>query len=90
MASTEAQQRWRSRTRFTKKQLNVNARVEVHAALEDIAKAYSLRGKAEAVAFTCFMTQALLQQARNGNSESAQLLATLSEIYHQNREDYQP
>jgi hypothetical protein len=89
MATTESQNRWRSRNRYSKKQLNVMARLETHAALEDIAHTYDLRGKAEAVTFACFVTRWLMQQ-QGANHEAERLLALLSDVYHQEREVHAP
>ncbi len=89
MASNESQNRWRSRNRYSKKQLNVMARVETHAALDEIAITYDLRGKAEAVTFSCFVTRWLMQQSGH-NREAEQLLAHLSDVYHRDRELHAP
>lgn len=85
MATAKSQSRWRSRNRFTKKQLNVMARLETHAALDDIAAAFDLRGKGEAVTWACFVTRWLMQQ-REHNAEAARLLDLLSEVYHRDRD----
>lgn len=89
MATTRAQTRWRARNRFTKKQLNVMARVETHTALAEIAAAYELRGKAEAVTFSCFITRWLMQQS-SSNHEAARLLELLYEAYHTERDMHAP
>jgi len=89
MATTQAQNRWRSRNRFTKKQLNVMARLETHAALDDIAADFALKGKGEAVTFACFVTRWLMQQ-RDHNAEAARLLALLGDVYHKERDLYAP
>lgn len=89
MATTAAQTRWRTRNRFSKKQLNVMARLETHQALEDIASAFALRGKAEAVTFSCFILRWLMQQ-QGENAEARRLLALLSESYHKDRDIYCP
>lgn len=65
------------------------ARVETHAALDEIADAYALRGKAEAVTFACFVTRWLMQQSAH-NREAEQLLALLSDVYHRDREMHAP
>ncbi|WP_019643764.1 hypothetical protein [Novispirillum itersonii] len=90
MATTEAQTRWRNRNRFSKKQLNVMARLETHQALDDIASAFALRGKAEAVTFSCFILRWLMQQRELKNEEAVRLLALLSESYHNDRDIYAP
>jgi photosystem II stability/assembly factor-like uncharacterized protein len=87
MATPGAQSRWRARNRYSKKQLNVMARVETHEALEAIAAAYALRGKGEAVTFACFVTRWLMQQSAH-NREAERLLGLLSESYHADREVY--
>lgn len=89
MATTHSQNRWRSRNRFSKKQLNVMARVETHSALEDIATAHGLRGKAEAVTFAAFITRWLMQQSAT-NHEAARLLELLGEAYHAERDLHAP
>ena len=89
MATTQSQNRWRSRNRYSKKQLNVMARLETHTALEDIAAAYSLRGKAEAVTFACFIVRWLMQQAEH-NAATAEMLSALTDSYHADREIYAP
>ncbi|GAB3131105.1 hypothetical protein [Novispirillum itersonii] len=89
MATTAAQTRWRNRNRFSKKQLNVMARLETHQALEDIASAFALRGKAEAVTFSCFVLRWLMQQ-QDLNEEARRLLALLTESYHNDRDIYAP
>lgn len=89
MADTEAQNRWRARNRYSKKQLNVMARVETHSALEDIAAAYALKGKAEAVTFSCFVVRWLMQQQAD-NPQAQALLQSLNEIYHAERDLYAP
>lgn len=89
MATTAAQTRWRNRNRFSKKQLNVMARLETHQALEDIASALALRGKAEAVTFSCFVVRWLMQQ-QDLNEEARRLLALLTESYHNDRDIYAP
>lgn len=87
MATAKSQTRWRSRNRYSKKQLNVMARVETHEALEDIAVTQDLRGKGEAVTFACFVTRWLMQQSAH-NREAETLMALLSDVYHRDRETY--
>jgi hypothetical protein len=89
MATSDSQNRWRSRNRYSKKQLNVMARVETHAALDEIAVAHNLRGKAEAVTFSCFIARWLMQQSAH-NPQAAELLAHLSDVYHRDRDLHAP
>lgn len=89
MATAKSQNRWRSRNRYSKKQLNVMARLETHAALEEIAATYALRGKAEAVTWACFVTRWLMQQ-RDHNDEARRLLDLLSEVYYNDRDLHAP
>lgn len=87
MATAKSQTRWRSRNRYSKRQLNVMARVETHDALDEIAAAMTLRGKGEAVTFACFVTRWLMQQSLH-NREAESLLSLLSDVYHKDRETY--
>ena len=89
MAQALAQKRWRSKNRFVKRQLNVMARQQTHDALEDMASRYRLRGKAEAVAFACFVVRALTQRAEYSDS-AARLLEELAVGYHGNRDIHSP
>ncbi|GAA0569713.1 hypothetical protein [Caenispirillum bisanense] len=89
MATTESQTRWRRKNRFVKKQLNVMARGQVHGWLEDVGDRFALRGKGEAVAFSAFVVQWLMQQSAH-NGEAARLLELLSAAYHADRELYAP
>ncbi|MCA1939413.1 MAG: hypothetical protein LDL26_00310 [Caenispirillum bisanense] len=89
MATTESQTRWRRKNRYVKKQLNVMARGQVHAWLEQVGDRFALRGKGEAVAFSAFVVQWLMQQSGH-NAEAARLLDLLSEAYHADRELYAP
>lgn len=87
MATAQAQRKWRDKNRFVKMQLNVMARKLVHEYLEDVASTFGLRGKGEAVAFTCFVTRALMQRA-DFNAEAARILDTFAESYDRDREVY--
>ena len=89
MATTQSQNRWRSRNRYSKKQLNVMARLETHTALDDIAHVHGLRGKAEAVTFACFVLRWLMQRADH-SPQTAEMLAALRDSYHADREIYAP
>lgn len=75
MATNAAQRRWRAKNRFTKTQLNVMARRLVHDDLDEIARMMRLRGKAEAVSFSTFVTKGLIQYA--SHSEEAQRLLSI-------------
>ncbi|CCQ73794.1 hypothetical protein [Magnetospira sp. QH-2] len=87
MATTQAQAKWRDKNRFVKRQLNVMARKLVHDSLDDIADVQNLKGKGEAVAFACFITQALRQQA-DFNDEAARLMTLFEESYLRDRDMY--
>jgi hypothetical protein len=89
MATTQSQERWRSKNRYVKKQLNVMARTATHDALDEIAVANRLRGKAEAVALACFVMRGLVQQG-DYNPEARRLLALLTEAYHRDRDLHAP
>ena len=87
MATAQAQKKWRDKHRFVKKQLNVMARKLVHLYLDDIASTYDLRGKGEAVTFSCFVTQALIQRA-GYNAEAARILDVFADTYKKDRDVY--
>lgn len=85
MAQAHVQKKWRDKNRFVKRQLNVMARQHTHEALEAMATTYGLRGKGEAVAFSCFVVRALIQRAEYSAS-AARLLDDLALGYHANRD----
>lgn len=87
MAQAQAQDRWRRKNHLVKTQLNVMARRQTHAALDRIASQFGLRGKGEAVAFSCFVTQALMQRAEY-SPEAAQMLSDFASGYHRDRDIY--
>lgn len=87
MAQTQAQDRWRRKNHLIKTQLNVMARRQTHDALDRIAGQFGLRGKGEAVAFACFVTQALLQRA-DYSPDVAQMLSDFASGYHRDRDFY--
>jgi len=89
MADTSQQQRWRQKVHIVKRQLNVMARSQTHDALERLAAAFALGGKAEAVAFACFVARALMQRAEYDPS-TARLLADIVEGYRQQRRFHAP
>ena len=89
MARARLQQRWRSRQRTIKTQLNVMARQEIHAGLAEVAARFELSGKAEAVAFCCVLTRALLERAAT-DAGIRQMIADLAEGYHKSREVHAP
>ncbi len=89
MASAKAQRKWRDKHRFVKRQLNVMARKPIHDFLDDIAASYGLKGKGEAVAFACFITEALKQRA-DFNTEAGRMLDIFAETYHRHRDVYTP
>ena len=85
MTKTDVQQRWRRKHRFVKRQLNIMARGQTHAALDGLAERFRLRGKGEAVAFACFVTRALMQRAEY-SAEAAQMLDDFAMGYHRDRD----
>lgn len=87
MASKDAQRKWRSKHRFTKTQLNVMVRRLVHRDLEETAQKFRLRGKAEAVSFSSFVTKGL-EQAADNDPELARLLENLRTAYERDRDIY--
>ncbi|OFX08025.1 MAG: hypothetical protein A2516_11930 [Alphaproteobacteria bacterium RIFOXYD12_FULL_60_8] len=89
MADPAAQQKWRDKHRFTKTQLNVMARKHVHGYLEDFAGTFSLRGKAEAVAFCAFATKMLMQHGEH-NPEAKRLMTLIADAFHRDRDLFQP
>jgi len=89
MATKQAQARWRSKHALVKKQLNVMAKRLIHEDLEDISKSFDLKGKAEAVTFTTFVTKALAQQAEY-NPEAKRILDLLETAYKRDRDIYRP
>ncbi|MCW5698345.1 MAG: hypothetical protein KIT00_00715 [Rhodospirillales bacterium] len=89
MATTRSQKRWRDKNRLLKSQLNVMARRHTHDALDELAAAYRLRGKGEAVSFSCFLAQALIQRAAY-SPEAARMLEDFAISYHRDRDIYAP
>lgn len=89
MATKEAQARWRSKHALVKKQLNVMAKRLIHEDLEDMAKQFDLKGKAEAVTFATFITKAMSQQA-DYNPEAKRIMDLLETAYKRDRDIYQP
>ena len=89
MATARLQQRWRSRQRTIKTQLNVMARREIHDGLAEIAARFDLNGKGEAVAFCCVLTRALLERSVR-DAEIRRMIADLAEGYHKSREIHAP
>ena len=88
MATTEGQRKWRDKNRLVKTQLNVMARKLVHDDLNEIAEAYQLRGKAEAVGFATFVTKGLMQYAEH-NAEAKRLLGLFAGAFTRDRDLYQ-
>lgn len=87
MATNESQRRWRNRNRLVKHQLNVMARKLVHDYLDEIAVRFDLRGKGEAVTFSAFVAQSMIQQAEF-NPEAKRLLEIFAEVYKNDRDLY--
>jgi len=87
MATNAAQRRWRAKNRFTKTQLNIMARRLVHDDLDEIARVFQLRGKAEAVAFSTFATKGLIQYATY-NKEAQHLLTIFVKSWFRDRDLY--
>lgn len=89
MANTDSQAKWRRKHRFVKRQLNVMAVGQTHAALDAFAAKFGLRGKAEAVAFACYATRALTHRA-GYDTQAAQLLEDVAASYRRDREWFAP
>lgn len=87
MATNEAQQKWRNKHRFTKAQLNVMVRKLVHKDLKEIAGRQKLRGKAEAVSYSSFVTKGLFQYAEH-NAEARRLLSLFASAFERDRDLY--
>lgn len=87
MATNAAQRRWRSKNRYVKTQLNVMARRLVHDDLDEVAAAFALRGKGEAIAFSSFVTKGMMQYAAH-NEEAARLLELFAEAWARDRDLY--
>ena len=87
MATASAQNRWRSKNRLVKSQLNVMARRLVHDDLVEIAGRYRLRGKGEAVGFSSFITKVLMQYADH-NTVARRLLELFRDAYQRDRDIY--
>jgi hypothetical protein len=89
MADSGQQQRWRRKVHLIKRQLNVMARAQTHEALDHLAAAFALAGKAEAVAFACFVTRTLMQRAEY-DPAAARMLADAVEGYRHQRHFHAP
>ncbi|TVR99198.1 MAG: hypothetical protein EA406_04320 [Rhodospirillales bacterium] len=89
MATVRAQNRWRSRHRLVKSQLNVMARTGTFEALDELARAFDLRGRGEAVAFACFVLRALMRRAEHDQGV-AELLQEVADGYRRDRDLYAP
>lgn len=87
MATAAAQRKWRNKNRYVKTQLNVMARRLVHDDLAEIARQCQLRGKAEAVSFTSFVTKGLIQYAEH-NQEARRLLKLFRVAFQRDRDLY--
>ncbi|MCK5166106.1 MAG: hypothetical protein KAQ66_02265 [Rhodospirillaceae bacterium] len=89
MAEAKAQNKWRDKYRFIKTQLNVMARKITHDGLEEIASTYNLKGKAEAVAFCCYVTRANMQKGWHNPREKI-LMDSLVAGFRGQRDIYSP
>ncbi len=87
MATREAQHKWRLTQRFVKRQLNVMAREHTHRMLTAFAHAFQLRGKGEAVTFSAFVTELLIQRAEH-SPEAKRILDDAAAAYHRDRDLY--
>lgn len=87
MATREAQHKWRLTNRYVKRQLNVMAREHTHRKLDEFAAAFDLRGKGEAVTFSAFVTQVLMQRAEFSD-EARKILDDAAAAYHRDRDLY--
>ena len=84
MATVEAQGRWRRKVHPVRRQLNVMTPVSVHKDLEELAAAYELRGKGEAVAFAAYLAKGLVQYADH-SQPARQLLDLFAKAYERDR-----
>ncbi|MBM3565686.1 MAG: hypothetical protein FJX42_06195 [Alphaproteobacteria bacterium] len=89
MANADTQRKWRAKNHLVKRQLNVTARRHIHDKLADFAGMFQLRGKAEAVTFACFITEALIQRA-DYSADVARMLDDFRNAYHRDREMFSP
>lgn len=89
MASPDTQSRWREKHHAVKRQLNVMARSFIHDTLTKIAETENLRGKAEAVTFSTFVTMALEEHA-DLNPDARRLLDLYRDAYARDRKMYAP
>ncbi|MEK9671487.1 MAG: hypothetical protein VW268_03160 [Rhodospirillaceae bacterium] len=87
MATNRSQNKWRSKNKLVKRQLNVMAKSHVHDHLQTLADEFRLRGKGEAVSFATFVTRALIQRA-DYSKDTAQILQDLAEAFHRDRDIY--
>lgn len=87
MATREAQHKWRLTHRYVKRQLNVMAREHTHRLLDRFADLFDLRGKGEAVTFSAFATEALLQRSEY-DADTKRLLDDIAEAYRRDRDLY--
>lgn len=85
MATVEAQGRWRRKVKPVRRQLNVMTRESVHKDLDELAAAYELRGKGEAVAFAVFLANGLEQYSEH-NRAARRLLDLLANAYERDRD----
>ncbi|MEQ9683387.1 MAG: hypothetical protein RLO49_11805 [Rhodospirillales bacterium] len=85
MATNRSQNKWRSKNKLVKRQLNVMAKSHVHDHLQRLADDFRLRGKGEAVSFATFITRALMQRA-DDSDVAAQKLEDLAEAFHRDRD----
>lgn len=87
MATREGQHKWRLTHRYVKRQLNVMAREHIHRKLDEFAARFDLRGKGEAVTFSTFVTQALMQRSEF-SEEARRILEDAATAYHRDRDLY--
>ncbi len=85
MVNSASQKKWRDKNFLIKRQLNIMARKQTHDALEEMAQAFGLRGKGEAVTFACFVARALIQRAEYAG-EAARMLDDFAAGYHRDRD----
>ena len=85
MATAETQNKWRRKHRLVKSQLNVMAKKKTHDDLDEFVGTFGLRGKGEAVTFTVFVTQALIQRA-DFDAKAAKMLDDFTDAYHRDRD----
>ena len=86
---SKAQRKWRDKNRFVKTQLNVMARTITHEGLKEVAEAFDLKGKAEAVAFCAYVVRAM-QQKSDRDAATYLYLDALKAGFKRDRDVFSP